>query len=187
MMMKESTHEAPKQLHLYLFWFSWKRDTHQLQELITDADINQYIWHLKCYVPQLKKKTTERPILTISSTIVIPFLFALLSKYLRVNGGCAQYCNANRNMVVSAAVDSVSLLAATLAAAPPMMESGDWAFSASDLAVWIGGTWNGVLIDVNVWHAYLMFEWCLTAGANAAMCVWWLDISGAMMTGCFLF
>jgi hypothetical protein len=78
------------------------------------------------YVPQLRKKAAERPIFTTSSTIVMPFLFALLSKNFLVNGGCAQYCNANKNIVVNAAVDNVSVLAAAIfAAAPPMMDRGD--------------------------------------------------------------
>lgn len=118
--------------------------------------------------PQLRKNTAERPILTISSTIVIPFLFALLSKNFRVNGGCAQYCNASRNIVVSAAVDSVSALAAaTFAAAPPIMERGD-ARSARDL-LGIGGR-KEVLHDVRVWQAHLILVGCLVADANAAMC-----------------
>ena len=57
----------------------------------------------------------------------MPFLLALPSRNRRVKGGCAQYCNARRNIVVSAAVDNVSVLAAILAAAPPMIERGDWA------------------------------------------------------------
>ena len=104
--------------------------------------------------PQLRKKAAERPILTISSTIVIPFLFALPSKNFRVNGGCAQYCNARRNIVVSAAVDSVSVLAAaTFAAAPPIIERGDARRTRELLG--IGGR-KEVLNDANVWHANLM-------------------------------
>lgn len=76
------------------------------------------------HLPQLKKNASENNILKISSTIVIPFLLARLSKNFLVIGGWAQYCNAKRNIVTRAAADSVSVLAATADVAPPMMAIG---------------------------------------------------------------
>ena len=70
------------------------------------------------------KKKPARPILIISSTIVMPFLLARLSKNLRVMGGCAQYCIANKNIVTRAGVDNTSVLAAIVEDAPPMIPIG---------------------------------------------------------------
>jgi hypothetical protein len=75
------------------------------------------------------KNIALNPILKISSTIVIPFLLALLSRYFRVKGGCAAYCIASRIIVVMAAVERVSALAVIVdaadAVAPPMIDRGD--------------------------------------------------------------
>lgn len=91
----------------------------------------RYILHS----PQLRKKKAERPIFTISSTIVIPFLLARLSRNFRVRGGCAQYCSARRNIVTRAAADRVSVLTATVDAAPPMMAIGLIFSAVLDVAV----------------------------------------------------
>ena len=90
-------------------------------------EVHKATLHLS-YSPQLIKKAAENPILIISSTIVIPFLFARLSRNFRVIGGWAQYCNASKNMVMMAGVVNVS------AAAPPMIAIG-LMFSAVLLAV----------------------------------------------------
>lgn len=75
------------------------------------------------YSPQLTKKKVDKAIFTISSTIVMPFSLARLSKNFLVRGGCAQYCTANSIMVVTAAVERV------LEAAPPIIAMG-FTFSA---------------------------------------------------------
>ena len=77
-------------------------------------------------IQNLTSQAHHKRIKNSPSTMVTPFLLALPSRNRRVKGGCAQYCKASRNIVVSAAVDNVSVLAAAiLAAAPPMMERGD--------------------------------------------------------------
>ena len=116
----------------------------------------------------------------------MPFLFALLSKNFLVSGGCAQYCKARRIIVVMAAVETVSVLATILAAAPPIMESGDWAWRWRDREAVVRIAERVRILsyrehDVMVLHTHLRLEWCLFTDAKAATWEWCPNSVGAII------